>query len=165
MVFHPTRVAGWACWQRTGSLIEALRMHATRAACQACIVTRHMNMNEDGRLAAIPSLLTGGSPMAAWFKRRPRYHLHFTSTSGSWLNQVERWFAKITEQRLRRSAFRSVDDLEQSRPSASISKSTTRIRRRSSGPPPPISSSARSKHSAHGLIAQDIRDKAANSPK
>jgi transposase len=52
------------------------------------------------------------SKVAAWFKRRPRYHLHFTPTSGSWLNQVERWFAKITEQRLRRSAFRSVDDLE-----------------------------------------------------
>lgn len=51
--------------------------------------------------------------VAAWFKRRPRYHLHFTPTSGSWLNQIERWFAKLTEQRLRRSAFHSVADLEQ----------------------------------------------------
>ncbi|MBI5688607.1 MAG: IS630 family transposase [Verrucomicrobia bacterium] len=50
--------------------------------------------------------------VAAWFKRRPRYHLHFTPTSGSWLNQVERWFARITEQRLRRSAFHSIADLE-----------------------------------------------------
>jgi transposase len=50
--------------------------------------------------------------VAPWFKRRPRYHLHFTPTSSSWLNQVERWFAKITDQRLRRSAFRSVDELE-----------------------------------------------------
>jgi len=49
--------------------------------------------------------------VAAWFKRRPRYHLHFTPTSGSWLNQVARWFAKITDQRIRRSAFKSVDDL------------------------------------------------------
>jgi transposase len=47
-----------------------------------------------------------------WFRRHPRYHLHFTPTSASWLNQVERWFAKITEQRLRRSAFHSVADLE-----------------------------------------------------
>ena len=47
-----------------------------------------------------------------WFARRPRYHLHFTPTSASWLNQVERWFAKITQQRLCRSAFRCVDDLE-----------------------------------------------------
>lgn len=50
--------------------------------------------------------------VAAWFKKRPRYHLHFTPTSASWLNQVERWFARITEQRLRRSAFRSVAQLE-----------------------------------------------------
>lgn len=50
--------------------------------------------------------------VAAWFKKRPRYHLHFTPTSGSWLNQVERWFAKITEQRLRRDAFKSVPELE-----------------------------------------------------
>lgn len=47
-----------------------------------------------------------------WFQRHPRYHLHFTPTSASWLNQVERWFAKITEQRIRRDAFRSVTALE-----------------------------------------------------
>src|SRR5271170_1874264 len=46
--------------------------------------------------------------VAAWFRKRPRYHLHFTPTSASWLNQVERWFAKITEQRIRRETFRSV---------------------------------------------------------
>lgn len=50
--------------------------------------------------------------VAAWFKKHPRYHLHFTPTSASWLNQVERWFAKITEQRIRRSAFHCVKDLE-----------------------------------------------------
>ena len=33
-----------------------------------------------------------------WFARHPRYHLHFTPTSGSWVNQVERWFAEITRQ-------------------------------------------------------------------
>jgi len=49
--------------------------------------------------------------VAAWFKKRPRYHLHFTPTSSSWLNQVERWFAKITEQRIRRGVFKSVDEL------------------------------------------------------
>jgi transposase len=50
--------------------------------------------------------------VAAWFRQHPRYHLHFTPTSASWLNQVERWFAKITDQRLRRSAFLCVQDLE-----------------------------------------------------
>jgi len=49
--------------------------------------------------------------VAAWFKKRPRYHLHFTPTSSSWLNQVERWFAKITEQRIRRGVFKSIDEL------------------------------------------------------
>jgi len=49
--------------------------------------------------------------VAEWFQKHPRYHLHFTPTSASWLNQVERWFAKITEQRIRRGAFKSVDQL------------------------------------------------------
>ena len=47
-----------------------------------------------------------------WLARHPRFHLHFIPTHSSWLNQVERWFAKITEQRLRRSAFHSVADSE-----------------------------------------------------
>lgn len=47
-----------------------------------------------------------------WFAKRPRYHLHFTPTSSSWLNQVERWFALLTTRRLRRSAFESVKQLE-----------------------------------------------------
>ena len=48
-----------------------------------------------------------------WFRRRPRYHVHFTPTSGSWLNQVERWFAEITRKRIRRGTFRSVRELVQ----------------------------------------------------
>ena len=47
-----------------------------------------------------------------WFARHPRYHLHFTPTSGSWVNQVERWFAEITEKRIRRGSFKSVPSLE-----------------------------------------------------
>ncbi len=47
-----------------------------------------------------------------WFLRRPEYHLHFTPTSGSWLNLVERFFAAITERRIRRGVFRSVAALE-----------------------------------------------------
>ena len=48
-----------------------------------------------------------------WFARHPRYQLHFTPTSGSWVNQVERWFAEITEKRIRRGSFTSVPSLEQ----------------------------------------------------
>lgn len=47
----------------------------------------------------------------AWLGEHPRFHLHFTPTSASWLNLVERWFAKITQQRIRRGAFKSVPDL------------------------------------------------------
>jgi transposase len=46
-----------------------------------------------------------------WFDKHPRYHLHFTPTSASWLNQVERWFAEITRKRIRRGTFRSVASL------------------------------------------------------
>ncbi len=47
-----------------------------------------------------------------WFAKRPRYHLHFTPTYSSWLNLVERWFAALTTQRLRRGVFRSVAALK-----------------------------------------------------
>src|ERR671916_311444 len=47
-----------------------------------------------------------------WLARRPRYHVHFTPTSASWINQVERWFGLLTERALRRGVHRSVADLE-----------------------------------------------------
>ena len=47
-----------------------------------------------------------------WLTRHPEYHVHFTPTSASWLNQVERFFAEITNKRIRRSAFRSVTSLK-----------------------------------------------------
>ena len=46
-----------------------------------------------------------------WLTERPRYHVHFTPTSSSWLNQIERWFAEITRKQIRRGTFRSVRDL------------------------------------------------------
>jgi transposase len=46
-----------------------------------------------------------------WLAARPRFHIHFTLTSSSWLNQVERWFAEITRKRIRRGTFRSVREL------------------------------------------------------
>ena len=51
------------------------------------------------------------SEVKKWFQAHPRYHVHFTPTSSSWLNQVERWFAEITRQRIRRGTFHSVPDL------------------------------------------------------
>ena len=47
-----------------------------------------------------------------WFAKRPRFHVHFTPTYGSWINLIERWFAELTNKRIRRGVFRSVQDLE-----------------------------------------------------
>ena len=49
----------------------------------------------------------------SWLKRHPRFHLHFTPTSSSWLNVIERWFRNITQNRIRNGVFRSVPQLEQ----------------------------------------------------
>lgn len=47
-----------------------------------------------------------------WFAKRPRFHVHFTPTYGSWLSLVERWFAELTNKQLRRNAFQSVAQLK-----------------------------------------------------
>jgi hypothetical protein len=46
------------------------------------------------------------------FWNPPRFHLHFTPTSSSWINQVERWFGFLTEQKIKRAAHKSVRALE-----------------------------------------------------
>jgi len=47
----------------------------------------------------------------SWLRRHPRVHLHFTPTSSSWLNLVERWFRDLTQQRIRRGSFHAVKEL------------------------------------------------------
>ncbi|MFL6717021.1 MAG: transposase [Burkholderiaceae bacterium] len=49
----------------------------------------------------------------AWFARHLRFHVHFIPTSASWLNQVEQWFATLTEKYLRRGTHRSTRQLEE----------------------------------------------------
>ena len=48
-----------------------------------------------------------------WFARNPRFHVHFTPTGASWINQVERFFGKITKEAIRRGSFSSVNQLRQ----------------------------------------------------
>ena len=50
--------------------------------------------------------------IATWLGAHPRFHMHFTPTYASWLNQVERWFALLTDKKLRRGAHRSIQALE-----------------------------------------------------
>ena len=47
----------------------------------------------------------------AWLKRHPRFHLHFTPTSASWINLAERFLGLITDDAIRRGVFRSLDEL------------------------------------------------------
>jgi transposase len=55
---------------------------------------------------------THGHPnVKAWLEKHPRFQLHFTPTSSSWLNLIERWFGEITRKRIRRGVFRSVPEL------------------------------------------------------
>ena len=49
----------------------------------------------------------------AWFARHPRFRPHFTPTSASWINQIERWFALLTEKQIKRGSHRSTAALEQ----------------------------------------------------
>ena len=49
----------------------------------------------------------------AWFARHPRFHLHFTPSSGSWLNLVERFFATLSARQIKRGTHRSTRELEQ----------------------------------------------------
>ena len=48
----------------------------------------------------------------AWLKKHPRFRLHFVPTSSSWLNLVERWFAELTRDCVRRGSFYSMEDLK-----------------------------------------------------
>jgi hypothetical protein len=48
----------------------------------------------------------------AWLAKHPRFHLHFTATSASWLNLIERFFAESTTKRIRRGTFSSVTELK-----------------------------------------------------
>jgi transposase len=57
------------------------------------------------------SITPRSTPIRRWLKRHPRFHLHFTPTYSSWLNLVERWFAKLTDEALRRASHVNTHEL------------------------------------------------------
>src|SRR5271169_2270920 len=75
-----------------------------------------------------------------WLAKHPRFHLHFIPTSSSWLNLVERWFGKITTERIRRGVF-TLACRNWNAPSTITSNTTMPIRSLSSGPNPRMTSS------------------------
>jgi transposase len=55
---------------------------------------------------------THGTPeVKAWLRSHPRFRMHYVPTSSSWLNLIERWFAELTNKRIRRDSFFSVNEL------------------------------------------------------
>ena len=59
-----------------------------------------------------PRLLTKSPAITKWLAAHPRFHVHYTPTYSSWINQVERWFAYLTSDLLQRGDHRSVQALE-----------------------------------------------------
>ena len=97
-----------------------------------------------------------------WLLKHPRFHLHFTPTSSSWMNLVERWFAELTNRKLRRSAHRSSPSSKPT--SAPGSTSGTRTPGRSCGSRPPTRSWKPSPHTANELATQDTSGTRASGP-
>jgi transposase len=61
----------------------------------------------------LDNLSTHKTPAARrWFLRHPRFHVHFTPTYSSWLNQIERWFSLLEQRQIKRAAHRTVAQLE-----------------------------------------------------
>lgn len=87
---------------RSGEFLTFLRTIEANVPADLDI---HLVMDNDG---------THKTPkVRSWFARHPRFHVHFTPTSASWINQVERWFAALTEKQIRRGTHRSTRQLEQ----------------------------------------------------
>jgi transposase len=78
-----------------------------------------------------------------WFARHPRFRMHFTLTSASWLNIVERFFRDLTQNRLRRGVFRDLEELIMAI-GGYIDRHSENPLSPSSGPPVPLTSSKRS---------------------
>ena len=98
---------------KTGEVIgECLPKHRAREFIRFLkkidrIVAKHLDVH-----AICDNYSTHKTPaVKAWLAKHPRFKLHFIPTSSSWLNLVERLFAEITRQRIRRGVFRSVDAL------------------------------------------------------
>lgn len=91
-----------------------------------------------------------------WLDTHPRFHMHFTPTYSSWLNQVERWFGLLTDKKLR-AAVCTRACAPWKTTSATESRPGTPTPSPSSGPRPPMRSSTASPHILIEFLAQDTR--------
>jgi transposase len=100
---------------KTGKVIGACRKRHRSQEVRAFLdlIDRKVPPDLDVHLV-LDNASTHKTPLIRhWLVKRPRYHLHFTPTSASWLNLVESWFALLTARQLRRGVFRSTRALEQ----------------------------------------------------
>lgn len=92
------------------------QLHRRHRAAEFGAFLRHLDAQVPAGLdihLVLDNYATHKTPqIRRWLARHPRFHLHFTPTSASWLNLVERWFAELTTKKLRRSAHRSTRALE-----------------------------------------------------
>ncbi len=99
----------------TGEVIHACRKRHTAADVLAFFKLIDANVPRELDIHVVLDNLSAhkAPEVADWLAhpRRKRWHLHFTPTSSSWLNLIERWFKELTDRRLRRGAFSSVPDL------------------------------------------------------
>jgi transposase len=98
----------------TGKVVTATRRRHRAAEFKAFLeqIDRAVPAELDIHLVLDNSSTHKTPAIHAWLLRHPRFHLHFTPTSSSWLNLVERWFAELTAKLLQRSAHRSLTALE-----------------------------------------------------
>jgi transposase len=94
----------------TTSLFAALDVKTCHVLGQ--LHRRHRSIEFRKFLDAIDAAVPTRLAVQRWLAKRPRFHVHFTPTYGSWLNLVERWFAELTNKQVRRGVHRSVTELE-----------------------------------------------------
>ena len=97
-----------------GTVISELHRHHRAAEFKKFLVTIDKTVPEDLDIHIVcDNYGTHKTPaIKSWLAKHPRVHMHFTPTGSSWLNQVERWFGFLTDQKIRRGAHKSVQALE-----------------------------------------------------
>jgi transposase len=113
-VRHGTTSLFAALDMASGKVIGSLRQHHRATEFNKFLVQIDEQVPKDLDVHLIlDNYATHKTPdIKRWLLRHPRFHLHFTPTSGSWLNMVERWFGELTTKKIKRGAHTSVKALE-----------------------------------------------------
>jgi len=113
-VRHGTTSLFAALDMATGKVIGSLRQHHRATEFKKFLVQIDDEVPRDLDIhLVLDNYATHKTPeIRRWLLRHPRFHLHFTPTSGSWLNMVERWFGELTTKKIKRGAHTSVRALE-----------------------------------------------------